>query len=100
MNEAAYNLHSLGHSPIMVTSDSSDWVDAETGPATTTGDYPALAVYGLPGYRFYLVHYTALVALAFSITCSACTFTYLTYPCKSGDFYKRSIGMIFLILSA
>ena len=77
-----------------MSSPSDDWVeDPVTRPLSTASTYPVLQVYGLHGYRFYLIHGTALVCLSIGVTCSACTFTYLTYPCR-GDFYKRSIGRL------
>ena len=50
-----------------------------------------VAVYGLPGYRFYLIHITGISALASSIVISAGTLVYLNYPCKK-NFFSRSIG--------
>ena len=47
-------------------------------------------VYGLPGYRFLLIHVTALVSLIISLLVSSRVLLFLNWPIKS--FYSRPIG--------
>ena len=73
-----------------VTKCSNDDVTASSLTTSTTTQF-VLKIYGLPGYRFYLVHYTALCALSITIICSSLVLFYLNYPCRR-SFYSRNIG--------
>jgi len=63
----------------------------ESGTTTLPSGDLDLQVYGLPGYRFYLIHATAMTSLCFSIITSITVLVNMNYPFKI-NFYTRSIG--------
>jgi hypothetical protein len=67
-----------------------DGVFTTTEQSDTPKEEILLPVYGLPGYRFLLIHVTALVSLVTSILVSSSVLLYLNRPIKS--FYSRPIG--------
>jgi len=63
----------------------------ESGTTTLPSGELDLQVYGLPGYRFYLIHATAMTSLCLSMMTSITVIAYMNYPFKI-NFYTRSIG--------
>ena len=65
-------------------------VTTEQPESASDEDEIFLPVYGLPGYRFLLIHVTALVSLAISILVSSAVLVYFNRPTKC--FYSKPIG--------
>ena len=56
----------------------------------TLNGLPELPVLGLPGWNFYILHWTALISLVISLVCSLVVF-YILKP-KFPEFWKRTSG--------
>lgn len=82
------DLNSTHRGDEMITTDSSN---TTAGPTPRYPGWNILPVFGLPGYRFHLIHVTALTVLTISIISSSGVLIYLNYPFKR-NFFTRSIG--------